>query len=506
MKKRAAFKYPKYGPVEQELAAFKKRPPSHWESAGRKMALRLFAYCIKHVPAYQKMLAQQKFDPKNVGSIRDFSSIPVITKGNYLRKFKYDELFPYRELPTGTTISATSGSTGEPFFFPREEAHDAHYARSLEALFTNQWNANVRPTLCLVGFGLGIWIGGVFTYKNLNTLVRKGYPLAIAPVGVNIPMLLKSFRAFAPHYDQIVLMSYPPFLRDLLEAGEAEGIDWHKYRIKILTAAEGYSEKFRNYLAEASGADPVLDMVNIYGTVEQGTIAHETALTNLIRRLAANDKKVFKALFPNAANIPTLAQYDPRHIYFEEVDGGIVATGYGSAIPLVRYSFADLGGVISYDQMVSKLKTLGINLNREAEKYGIKAKILKLPFVYVYARSDFAIVLRGANIYPDEIRSALDSRVLRGWITGRFSAVKRETRNGNQILDLHIELKKRVAAQPKIIMKILEVIIADLRARNTEFNNNYVADPKSSTPNILLHPYADPKYFDRAGKQKWIRL
>ena len=60
-------------------------------------------------------------------------------------------------------------------------------------------------------------------------------------------------------------------------------------------------------------------------------------------------------------------------------------------------------------------------------------------------------------------------------------------------------------SQPVIPVKVLEALIKDLRERNSEFNNNYASDPKSSTPRILLHPFRDPKYFERSGKQKWIR-
>ncbi len=326
MKKRVAYKYPKRSTPERELSQMKRLPAKHWEAEGWKMARSLYQFASQNVPAYKHLLQKKGVVPKKTLTLSDFKALPLITKADYLRKYPYAELFPHGEVPAGTTVSATSGSTGEPFYFPREEKHDEIYAAALEILLRNQWDAHDRRTLCLIGFGLGIWIGGVFTYKNLNSLSRKGYPLSIVPVGVNVPMLIKSFQRFAPHFDQVILMSYPPFLKDLLDEGEAEGVDWKKHRIRILTAAEGYSEKFRNYLADVSGADPVNDMANIYGTVEQGTIAHETAFGNLIRRLASENKALFKALFPKAPNLPTLAQYDPRHMYFEEVNGGIVAT------------------------------------------------------------------------------------------------------------------------------------------------------------------------------------
>ena len=87
------FEYPKYPSAESDLRAFKTRRASSWERAGEKMALGLFRYMAKNVPAYQKMLLKHKISPRDVRTIADLASVPIITKANYLRKNKYQDLF-----------------------------------------------------------------------------------------------------------------------------------------------------------------------------------------------------------------------------------------------------------------------------------------------------------------------------------------------------------------------------------------------------------------------------
>lgn len=490
------------GRKQRAIWASLKKPPVYWEKKGRETALWLYAFAKEHVPAYRQFTAGS---PEHVRTMRQFETLPLTTKDSYLRAYPYTDLFPRTGLLAATTVSATSGSTGEPFFFPRGPEHDRMYERALEVLLKNQWQAAERSTLAMIGFALGIWIGGVFTYKNLNSLAERGLPMTIIPIGAQRDLYLKAFQKFAPHFEQVILMGYPPFIKDLLEFGAQTGVDWQAHRIRILTAAEGYSEAFRNRLAELTGADPVRDIVNIYGTVEQGTIAHETALANMIRRLASERSDIFKALFPDALNIPTLAQYYPDQIYFEAVKGQIVATSYGSSIPLVRYAFNDLGGVIPFNAMEKKLSSLGVDLAAEMRKYGIEGMALPLPFVYVHARADFSIVFRGANIYPEEIRAALDSKVFEQQITGRFSAIRKESDSLDQMLEINVELRPAVAWSDALGKKLTEHIMAELREHNSEYAYLFAHEPEKVAPSVIGRSYGDPAYFNRDGKQRWVR-
>ena len=503
MKKFSFFKIPK--DLNEEIKKLKTKPASFWEKKGEKSMLNLFEYTYKNVPAYKKFLKKHKVVPSKIKSIEDFSHLPVVTRDNYLRKYKYIDLFSKKDFFHATTFSATSGSTGEPFYFPRDGMHDSEYEYLAEIFLKNQFEIDKKKTLAVMGFALGIWIGGIFTYKVLNKISEKGYDFTVIPVGTNRDQFLSAVLKFGKYYDQVILMGYPPFIKDVLDEGQIRDIDWKKYNIKVLTAAEGCSERFRDYVTkEAEVKNKFTDIVNMYGTVELGTMAYETALCNLIRSIAYEKKSVFDKLFGDASNMPTLAQFHPQVSHFEEVEGEIVASSFGSSIPLIRYSFSDLGGVIKFDDMLVMLKEVGVDIKKEAKKHKIDKKILKLPFVWVYGRSDLAVVFRGANIFPGEIRNGLGNRNIARFVTGRFTINSKESSKLKQTLEINVELKDGVEPKKEIEKKVLDAIINELCENNSEFNNEYTSHPRRATPKIVLKKFKSKKYFARQGKQKWI--
>lgn len=492
--------------ITTSLKNLKKNHAHYWEERGRAMAMDVYRWATADVPAYKKFLSDWHIRPESIHSIKDFPKLPILDKSNYLLPSNYADLFPKKDFSNITTISATSGSTGESFYFPRSEAQDAQYEYIAELFLRNQFEIHTHKTLGVIGFGLGIWIGGIFTYKTFNKIAAKGYSLSLLPVGPNIDACLKAVKKFAPFYDQIILMGYPPLVKDIIDGGEQYGVNWHKYRIRILMAAEGFSEKFRDYLARKAGLKNALtDTINMYGTVELGTMAHETALTNFIRTIAVEREDVFRAIFPLAYRLPTLAQYHPEIVYFEEVDGEIVGTGYGSEIPLVRYRFPDRGGVIMFDEMIAKLKGAGIDIMNEAKKAKISETIFKLPFVYVYERSDLALILRGANIYPEEIKYALQHGSFENAVTGKFTMAKTEDEQLNAYFEINVELKQGVPPSESLAREIEERVVETLRKRNMEYNDQYQSRPEMMRPRVRLWPYQDVKYFQSGSKQLWTK-
>lgn len=496
--------------MDTVIRELKTQPASHWEKRGERYALAMFRYAYKTVPAYKKFLTAHGIHGDKIKTIADFSALPVMDKHSYLGKYDYQDLFPNRDLSSVTTISATSGSTGEPFYFPRGEEQDWQARYVGEIFLANQFGAGDKDksTLAIIGFGMGIWIGGILTYKYFNTLAQKGYRLASIPVGSNVETFLKAVKKFAPLYNQIILVGYPPFIKDAIDQAHEYGVDWKKHTVKILTAAEGYSENFRAYIAKKTFLkNPLTDTINIYGTVELGTMAHETPLSNLIRKIAVERPEVFATIFPdvNLNRLPTLVQYHPYIVYFEEAAGEVVATGCGSSMPLLRYRFPDRGGVIPYDTMAAKLKSVGVDILADARKMKIADTIMRLPFVYIYERSDHAVIIRGANIYAEEVRAALQNPSLEKSVTGKFTMSRQESKDMDEYLEINVELKKGVSASPVLAEKIKNIIVDFLNKNNSEFSDQYQSVPKIMTPPIVLWPYQDAVYFRSGIKQKWVR-
>ncbi|MBI2591305.1 MAG: phenylacetate--CoA ligase family protein, partial [Candidatus Brennerbacteria bacterium] len=286
----------------------------YWEQIKKVRALKLFHEAAKRVPAYKDFLKKQNINHENIHTFNDFQNIPPVSKKNYLTQY------PQKLLNWGGSISkplvftSTSGSTGESFYFPRQEELDWQYSILIEK-FLN-YGTGQGPALVIICFGMGIWIGGLITYKAFEIASRRGqYPVSIITPGINKKEIFRVLKRLAPQYNQIILVGYPPFLKDIIDEAAAEKINMKKLNIRLLFAAEPFTEKFRNYIAKTAGIkNHCLDTLNIYGTADIGAMAWETPASILIRRVATNRKKLFNELFSSASKTPTLAQYNPFFI------------------------------------------------------------------------------------------------------------------------------------------------------------------------------------------------
>lgn len=499
------FKMPKF--VEQTLGDIKERPASFWQKRGQKKAMELYRFSVATVPAYGKFLRNHSINPTSISTIKDFLQLPVMDKKVYLREYEYNDLFPNRDIGSGEMVSATSGTTGKSFYFPRRREHGFQYEYAASIFLKNQFEVDKKNTCAIIGFGMGVWIGGMYTYETLTHIsaseMTKG--ITTIPIGPNIPLFLETIKSNAGFFDQLLLVGYPPFIKDALDQGEAYGILWKNYNIKILTAAEGFSEKFRNYLAQKVGIKNIYtDIINIYGTVELGAMANETALTTLIRKLAEKNKQLFKEIFSTATGLPTLAQYHPEIVYFEEQDGEILATGYGSCIPLLRYRFPDRGGVIPFDFMVEKFKKHGIDLFKEAKKVGIRNTVIKLPFVFVQDRSDGVLIVRGVKIHPHVIKNSLLSEMLQKFVTGKFYLKKKESEDFKICFECYVELKSGVKSTKSIAVMVQKALVTALQQKSSEYLDQYNSFPGNMRPEIKLLNYQDDEHFSPQGKHKWV--
>lgn len=477
-----------------------------WVKEGQKRSLKLFKDITKRVPAYEDFLKKNKINPRKINTWVDFQSVPPMDKKKYLKQYLLKKYCWDGTLAKPLVFTATSGSTGEPFYFPRGEQLDWQYSIFLETYFKNS-SIKSGSTLVIVGFGMGVWIGGLITYKAFEMLaLRNNYPVSIITPGVNKLEIIHALKKLAPYFNQVILVSYPPFMKDIIDEAINEGIDFKKINLRLLLAAESFTENFRDYLTEKTNIKNVLlDTANIYGSADIGAMASETPLAILIRRLAINNKNLFNDIFGQIQKTPTLAQYNPLFINFEALNGEILLTG-NNAIPLVRYAIGDNGGVLTFTEIKEKFKKHNINLKKEATRAGIKDKMYELPFVYIYERNDFSVKLYGAIIFPEPIREALLDNSVKELVTGKFTIVTKIDKELNQYLEINIELKKNIKTPRKnLITVISNLIVRKLLEKNSEYKNNYIIISKKVVPRLIFWPYEHPQYFKPGIKQKWIK-
>lgn len=490
----------------QLIQRFKREPEELRMLAGADRALELFREASRRVPAYKDFLSSHGLDANKIKDIGDWPAIPPTDKSEYLRRYDRSELCWDGDLKGGRwTISTTSGSTGEPFYFPRSEDQDRQYALVAEMYLREHFQIQEKSTLYVVAFPMGAWIGGLFTYEAVQRVAHSGdYSLSVITPGINKVEILKAVKNLGHEFDQIIIGSYAPFLKDIIDDGIRMGLDWKEFNLGFIFSAEAFSEEFRDYVFKKTGLKNILlDTLNHYGTVDLGTMAHETPLAVLIRRLALKQPALLEALFGQNIKLPTLAQYIPELFYFEEVNGGLYCTA-GSGYPLVRYDLKDNGGVLSLAQIKTIFAAHKIDLEAEAQGAGISHTVMNLPFVFVYERSDFSVSYFAFQIYPETIKKALAKDDLPDKLTGKFTMEVAYDTEGAQHLILHIELKPETAPTAQFEARVIEFIVQQLLLENSEYRRTHEEYAERVFPIVKFWPYEDASYFKPGTKQKWV--
>ena len=485
----------------------KSEPESEWVRRGEEMALELFHQMAVRVPAYKRFLSENKIDPKKIVTIEDFKHVPTIDKDNYLRQHPRKDLSWDGEFGKGQwSVSTTSGSTGQPFYFPRQKLQDDQYALTAELYLRENFNIHKQKTLYIVAFPMGAWIGGVFTYEALQTLAVEGnYDLTVITPGINKTEVINSIIQLADDFDQIIIGSYAPFLKDIIEDGKRAGISWKDKKFGFIFSAEAFNEAFRDYVVEEAGHDnPYVYTLNHYGTVDMGTMAHETSLSVLIRRDIFDNIALRAHLLPEELKQPTLAQYVPEMFYFEQDKNALYCTS-NSGLPLVRYDLKDYGGVLSVQDIEEAYAAEGSSLKDSIGDSKIGEHAWNLPFVYVYERSDFSVRYYAFLVYPDVLRRALQHDEVKEKVTGKFTMASAFSTSGRQHLHVFVELMHGESHDNAELQNaVAECAHTQLLNDSSEYRETFRMVGDVAKPHVKLFSYEDPEYFKPGTKQKWV--
>ena len=463
-------------------------------------ALDFFHGVAREVPAYRDFLRRAGVEPDAVRSTDDFARLPRTTKENYHRAYPLNDLCRGGVLQSCDFVAVSSGSTGEPSIWPRFVSDEIGTAVRFEQVLADAMGAAGRRTLGVICFTLGSWVGGMYTAAACRHLAAKGYPLTLVTPGNNRAEILRVVRALAPAFEEVVLFGYPPFLKDVIDAGRADGLDWGRHSIRLVTAGEVFSEAWRSLVCERLGRrDPHLRTASMYGTADGGVLANETPLSIRVRQFLADSPGAARALFGDA-RLPTLCQYDPLHRYFETQDGQLLFTGDGGA-PLVRYGILDRGGIVPFDDLLAFVAGHGGDPARELAESGIALR--KQPFVFVFGRSSFAVSFYGANVYPENVSIALERPASAAHVTGKFVMQVVHDRDEDPALQVVVELAAGVAPGGELAGDLAKGIRAELERVNSEFLNYAPAERR--TPQVTLLPLGHPEYFPPGVKHRYTR-
>lgn len=485
--------------VQKIIKEYATKNSDYWRRVAKKQRNKTVSLAQKESPAYRIKYKKYHID-KNFC----FEDLPIVDKTNFLKKNTMDQLL-CGGLSQPLILTSTSGSTGEPYYFPRKENLDLQYSILVEQFLKQGENKGKKPALVLICFGMGVWIGGIITYQAFMMASRRGkYPVSILTPGINMEEILKALRKLSPQFSETIIIGYPPFVKDIIDQALFNNIPIKQLRVRLMFAAEVFTEDFRDYLANKVTINNIYrDTLSVYGSADVAAMAWETGISVLIKRLLKSKSEIFKYFFGETQKMPTIAQYNPNFIYFESLNNEILLTAE-SAIPLVRYAIGDRGLTFTYKEIDNGLRLFGVDLIKEAKKVGILDINYQLPFVCIFERNDFSTTIYGLQIYPELIREALSQKTVNNVLTGKFVYQTKFDTNQDQYLEINIECAVNVDPSTIDVGLLAQTISSFLTIKSSEFAELIKYVKNRPLIQIILWPYGHDKYFKLGIKQKWV--
>lgn len=487
--------------IQKIIQEYKTNDDAFWKEEGEKSTLGLFQEMAARVPAYKDVLRKHKIVPHKITSIDALKEVPVIDKPTYIDEYPIQDLCWDGKIETSYMLSASSGSTGKPYFWPRSIEQTDHGKRISELVYHEYFQMDITPTLYIVAFGMGTWIAG--TYMMMSTLeyAKDGNPVTVVTPGINKDEILRLIDMGAKSYKQIILVGYPPFVKDVIDTGIERGVKWKDIPVKFMFSAEAFTEGWRDHLQKKVGFPNIFtDTINIYGSADVGLNAHETVSSIFLRRISREKDAVRNALF-HTERIPAIYQFDPRLRYFEKL-GDELLVSTRSGIPLLRYNTKDVGDVLPFGAMKSVLSAHEVDFDAQVKKEGVSSLIWTLPFVYLFGRGKFTATIYGITIFPEFIKIILDHPELEKRTTGKFVLSTEETPSHDQELHMHIELNENTSISQAEEKQMTDTIIHELAAVSSEYRHLLSNIKQKAHPIIIFHEYGDTPYFPRGIMKK----
>lgn len=334
---------------------------------GLPRLLDAFHRAASAMPWYRTLLDEHGIRPGDVHDASSFTRVPVLTKQNTFARFPLGELAagtPIREL---AGVLTSSGHGGRFSFGLSTRSQAAAGAGLIDSALDAAFGVRSRPTLAVNCLPMGV---------GFNSEC-----MTIATTSVREDMAVALVDAFGHHYDQVLLVADPLFMKRLTDYAAARHTDWRRHRINVVLGEEIFGEHFRGYVAACLGLDVTQPnhgfIMSSFGVGELGLhLCYETPATIAVRRAAwaspglAAD--VLGAERPAAA-LPMILAFNPQRTFTEVLEPD--AAGYGDLtismldgelpIPLLRYQTGDRARLLDPAAVSAALRRHGVAVPAE---------------------------------------------------------------------------------------------------------------------------------------------
>ncbi len=314
-----------------------------------------------HVELFRRRMEERKLVPADVRSLADIAKLPFMVKADLRDTYPFG-LFavPMSEV---VRLHASSGTTGKPIV--------VGYTRSdlevwMEVVKRAMASCGLNRTdVIQVSYGYGLFTGGLGAHYGAEALGATVVPTSGGNTKRQI-MLMRDFGTTA-------ICCTPSYFNFMIEQAAAEGIDMRKLPIKAgLFGAEPWTEEMRKRIEAASG----IKAYDIYGLSE--IIGPGVGIECRCQK----GMHIFEDHF-----YPEIINPETGEVLPDGEFGELVLTTLTKvAMPMIRYRTRDLTRIIA--EPCECGRTL-----RRIER--------------ISSRSDDMFIIRGVNVFPSQIETAL---------------------------------------------------------------------------------------------------
>lgn len=327
---------------------------AHTPGVDERRLLRVFHRAAGQVPAYAALLAERGAAPERVGTLADFMTLaPLLDKTNTFQRFPLDQLCAPGALGDLASVLTSSGHGGRFSYGLISRGQHATGPEMIDRAMDHAFAIDSRRTLAINCLPMGV--------------VFSSHRMTVATVSVREDMAIGLVEAFAPYFEQLVLVGDPLFLKRLTDYAADQGVDWGRYRVNVVIGEEIFGEHYRAYLAQRLGLDPGQPqrgyIMSSMGVGELGLhLFFETPATIALRRAAHRRPEFCRALLgtdPADTTLPLLFTYHSERTFLEIVEpdrdgfGGLAVSLLEdeAPLPLLRYQTGDVGRLLDAAQV-----------------------------------------------------------------------------------------------------------------------------------------------------------
>ncbi len=315
----------------------------------------------ENVQLFRQRLEERKIKPEDIHSLKDIQRLPFTVKNDLRDTYPFG-LFasPMQDI---VRLHASSGTTGKPIVVAYTQEDLEVWTSAMVRCFAAC--GLHRGDIVQNAYGYGLFTGGLGAHYGAEALGATVIPISGGNTDRQI-MLMKDFGSTA-------ICCTPSYFVHLIERAGEMGVNLKELPLRIgVFGAEPWSESMRQYILENSNIEPY----DIYGLSEitGPGVAMECGCHQGLH--------IFEDHF-----YPEIIDPQTGEVLPDGSEGELVLTTLSKkAMPIIRYRTRDITTITR-------------------EPCGCGRTLCR--FLRVGRRSDDMFIIRGINVFPSQVETAL---------------------------------------------------------------------------------------------------